>query len=699
MSSLASKKPLSFSTKLIAAFCVVGTVPLLVMAALALLSLEKTSSSLSETYAEQSRTTLDLIDRNFFERYGDVQAFAGNPVVQDRAGWYQPGADASPIVRAMNQYVRLYGIYPLTMLVDLEGKVIAVNDRDRDGKAVDTRWLYEKKFSETPWFKAVRAGQFLKNGSVDGTHVGSPEFDSDVARVSGNNRLAVAFSAPVRDASGAVVAIWTNRADFAVVEEIVHARYEALKRIGATTAEIVVLDQQGTVLLQYDPRTRGNDQVFNDPAVVLKRNLVDEGNEIARGSIGGGSGVDEEENAKKGYLEIVGFAKSAGALGYPGQGWSVLTRVKHDEAHAVAVSTQVTLLLVTLSALVVLAVTAKLLSHRLSLPIMRSLESIRNGSDEISGAARQVASSGTQLAEGATTQAASLEETASSMEEMSSMTKRNAEGAQSALGAASSARQSAEAGAAQMRSMQHAMSEIQTSGREIAKILKTIDEIAFQTNILALNAAVEAARAGEAGMGFAVVADEVRALAQRSAEASKETSGKIAGSLASTLQGVQLTAKVAKALDDIVSRARQVDELASEVSAASQQQSQGIEQITHAVSEMDKVTQSNAAGAEECASSAEEMNAQATELQAAVGDLRRLVGGSTGPAATPAPVSHAAPSMAKKILHKATQPVRKVIETRKAPLIKSAPHAVNGAAEPHPEVAVSGGGADDKFFR
>ncbi len=627
MSSLASKKPLSFSTKLIAAFCVVGTVPLLVMAALALLSLEKTSSSLSETYAEQSRTTLDLIDRNFFERYGDVQAFAGNPVVQDRAGWYQPGADASPIVRAMNQYVRLYGIYPLTMLVDLEGKVIAVNDRDRDGKAVDTRWLYEKKFSETPWFKAVRAGQFLKNGSVDGTHVGSPEFDSDVARVSGNNRLAVAFSAPVRDASGAVVAIWTNRADFAVVEEIVHARYEALKRIGATTAEIVVLDQQGTVLLQYDPRTRGNDQVFNDPAVVLKRNLVDEGNEIARGSIGGGSGVDEEENAKKGYLEIVGFAKSAGALGYPGQGWSVLTRVKHDEAHAVAVSTQVTLLLVTLSALVVLAVTAKLLSHRLSLPIMRSLESIRNGSDEISGAARQVASSGTQLAEGATTQAASLEETASSMEEMSSMTKRNAEGAQSALGAASSARQSAEAGAAQMRSMQHAMSEIQTSGREIAKILKTIDEIAFQTNILALNAAVEAARAGEAGAGFAVVADEVRALAQRAASAARETAAKMDDSTAKTDQGAKICSEAAASFASIDAQIRRLDTLVSEIAAASREQNEGISQINSAVSSVDVTTQKMAATAEENAAISEELNDQANQLTANVGGLFGLIGG------------------------------------------------------------------------
>jgi hypothetical protein len=297
---------------------------------------------------------------------------------------------------------------------------------------------------------------------------------------------------------------------------------------------------------------------------------------------------------------------------------------------------------------------------------------------QVAAASGQVSATSQSLAEGASEQAASIEETSSSLQELASMTQRNAETAGRVNELAKQARSSADVGVTDMHQMTSAMDAIKASGDEIAKIIKTIDEIAFQTNILALNAAVEAARAGEAGMGFAVVADEVRALAQRSAEASKETSGKIAGSLASTLQGVQLTAKVAKALDDIVSRARQVDELASEVSAASQQQSQGIEQITHAVSEMDKVTQSNAAGAEECASSAEEMNAQATELQAAVGDLRRLVGGSTGPAATPAPVSHAAPSLAKKILHKATQPVRKVIETRKAPLIKSAPHAVNG---------------------
>ena len=627
MSSFASKKPLSFSTKLIAAFCVVGTVPLLVMAALALFSLEKTSASLSESYAEQSRTTIDLIDRNFFERYGDVQAFAGNPVVQDRTAWYQAGADASPIVRAMNQYVRLYGIYPLTILVDLEGKVIAVNDRDRDGKPVDTRWIYERKFGDASWFKSVRTEQFMKNGTVDGTHVGAPEIDAEVARVTGTNRLAVAFSAPVRDASGAVVAIWTNRADFAVVEEIVHARYEALKRIGATSAEIVLIDQNGTVLLQHDPRSRGDGKIFNDAAVVLKRNLAGEGSEIVRRVMQGESGVGEEENAKKGYLEIVGFAKSTGALGYPGQGWSVLTRVEHDEAHAVAVSTQLVLLLVTLGALVVLALTAKLLSHRLSLPIMRALESIRNGSDEISGAARQVASSGTQLAEGATTQAASLEETASSMEEMSSMTKRNTEGAQGALGAASAARQSAEAGATQMRSMQHAMAEIQTSGRDIAKILKTIDEIAFQTNILALNAAVEAARAGEAGAGFAVVADEVRALAQRAAAAARETATKMDDSAAKTEQGAKICSEAAASFASIDAQIRRLDTLVSEIAAASREQHEGISQINSAVSSVDVTTQKMAATAEENAAISEELNDQANQLTGNVGGLFGMIGG------------------------------------------------------------------------
>ena len=254
-------------------------------------------------------------------------------------------------------------------------------------------------------------------------------------------------------------------------------------------------------------------------------------------------------------------------------------------------------------------------------------EHLAEGAEQTVSAAGQVSSASQSLAEGASEQAASLEETSSSLEEMSSMTKRNTGNAEKVNDLARQARAAAETGASDMQAMAAAMSEIKTSGDDIAKIIKTIDEIAFQTNILALNAAVEAARAGEAGMGFAVVADEVRNLAQRAAQSAKETSSKIENSVTKTAQGVALTEKVAKSLQEIVTKSRQVDELAAEVASASKEQTQGIEQVNIAVSQMDKVTQSNAAGAEESASAAEELNAQAEALKGTVVELLKMVNG------------------------------------------------------------------------
>jgi methyl-accepting chemotaxis protein len=184
-----------------------------------------------------------------------------------------------------------------------------------------------------------------------------------------------------------------------------------------------------------------------------------------------------------------------------------------------------------------------------------------------------------------------------------------------------------------MQTMSAAMEAIKVSSDDIAKIIKTIDEIAFQTNILALNAAVEAARAGEAGMGFAVVADEVRTLAQRCAQAAKETAGKIEGAIARTGQGVEISGKVEAVLNDIVTKVRQVDELVTEVAGASREQTDGITQINSAVGQMDKVTQSNAASAEETAAAALELNGQAEIMKQSVAELLALVGGRKEPAA------------------------------------------------------------------
>ena len=260
--------------------------------------------------------------------------------------------------------------------------------------------------------------------------------------------------------------------------------------------------------------------------------------------------------------------------------------------------------------------------------LRRVSSSLGEGAEQVTSAAGQVSSASQSLAEGASEQAASLEETSSSLEEMASMTKRNSENAQKANDLAKHARQAADKGVGDMQSMSAAMEAIKVSSDDIAKIIKTIDEIAFQTNILALNAAVEAARAGEAGMGFAVVADEVRNLAQRSAQAAKETAGKIEGAIAKTGQGVDISSKVAQTLNEIVTKVRQVDELVAEVASASREQTQGITQINTAVGQMDKVTQSNAANAEESAAAAEELNAQATVMKDSVTELLKLVGGA-----------------------------------------------------------------------
>ncbi len=277
-------------------------------------------------------------------------------------------------------------------------------------------------------------------------------------------------------------------------------------------------------------------------------------------------------------------------------------------------------------------------------------ETLSQGSLQVAAASSQVSSASQSLAEGSSEQAASLEEISSSIEELASMTKRNAENAQSGKTSAGHARHAAESGAAEMERMQAAMNAIQQSSNDISKIIKTIDEIAFQTNILALNAAVEAARAGEAGAGFAVVADEVRSLAQRSAIAAKETADKIADACTRSAQGVDLSVKVSAGLQQILEKSREVDRLVTEVATASNEQSEGIAQINTAVSQMDKVTQSNAANAEETASAAEELNAQSEELRNAAAQLAALVGVTAGVATgharahAPAPVHHHAPA-------------------------------------------------------
>jgi methyl-accepting chemotaxis protein len=262
---------------------------------------------------------------------------------------------------------------------------------------------------------------------------------------------------------------------------------------------------------------------------------------------------------------------------------------------------------------------------------------------QVSSAATQIASASQGVANGASQQASALEQTSSSLETMASMTKGASDNAQQANGLAQSARGAAGEGAAAMEQMASAMAKIRASADQTSQIIKDINEITFQTNLLALNAAVEAARAGDAGRGFAVVAEEVRSLALRSKEAAQKTEALIRDSVKQTEEGVRTTKQVQTKLAEIGGSVTKVSDIVAEISAAAREQATGIEQVTRAVGEMDKVTQQNAASSEQSSSAAAELSGQAAELAALVAGFQldrapaRAAPPPPPPAARPAP--------------------------------------------------------------
>lgn len=253
---------------------------------------------------------------------------------------------------------------------------------------------------------------------------------------------------------------------------------------------------------------------------------------------------------------------------------------------------------------------------------------IREGAQQVAAASGQLSASAGQLSQGSTEQAAAIEETSSTLQESASMMDQNLTNTKQAAQLSEHAKDAADKGNHEMQEMMSSIQEIKKSSDQIAKIIKVIDDIAFQTNILALNAAIEAARAGDAGMGFAVVAEEVRNLAGRSAQAAKDTSAIIESNIELSTKGVSIAGKVREALNEITIQSKKVNELMDEVAAASQEQSLGIEQVNKSIAQVTVVTQQNAANAEESASAAEELNAQSENMKQIVEELSMLVYGT-----------------------------------------------------------------------
>ncbi|MFQ5450932.1 MAG: methyl-accepting chemotaxis protein [Nitrospinaceae bacterium] len=378
---------LSLKWKQIILFLIAGMIPLLSITALINYSFKEVREINAGTLQNVAENIADKIDRNLFERYGDVQAFGLNTVVQDQDNWYQKGG---PIVNAMNRYVQTYGIYYLTLLVDLEGKVIAVNSRDQNGKPIPFESLYAQNFRDTPWFQDVMAKRFYtsQEGNVGGKSGFSgtvivPLHGDEYVKTAypGDAGLTLGFAAPVNDASGNVIAVWHNFARFSLVEDIFVDAYRNMKQKGFPNVELTLLNDKGLVIVDYDPAYgRGTEhRVIRDLDVLMKLNLAEKGVQAALAAVKEKkSGFGYATHARKNIVQATGYAHHKGTMGFPGMNWSVLVRMPDSEVNASIIGIEQRIFLISAVFLGLIGVFGFWSARSLTRPILSLAEGLEN---------------------------------------------------------------------------------------------------------------------------------------------------------------------------------------------------------------------------------------------------------------------------------------------------------------------------------
>jgi methyl-accepting chemotaxis protein len=371
---------LTVGKKLTLACMFLAFVPLIVVGAVTWTTATKMEKASAEEYQNIATTIADKIDRCMFERYGDVQAFGVNQVVQDKGLWYKQGSE-SPIVKAMDKYVELYGIYYFTLLVDLDGKLAAVNSRDAKNKPIDTATLYQRDYSKEPWFVEAKAGKFYtaKDSPLTGTVLQDVYVDEDVRKVYMDEGLSIGFAAPVFNPQGEVIAIWKNVAQFGVVEEIVYSAYKDLKVLGLDSAVLTILDPKGNVLVDCDPQGRGTEDVVRDMKIVGKLNLVDANVEAARRVVTGEAGaLTSCLHSRRNVQQCAGFAPFKGVLGFAGMPWKAIVRVDRSQAFAAQNGLKDTWSLTAVISAVIIIVATYLLARAIAGPIRTTVAVLKD---------------------------------------------------------------------------------------------------------------------------------------------------------------------------------------------------------------------------------------------------------------------------------------------------------------------------------
>lgn len=619
-------------------------------------------------FADEASSLSEAIQDQFYERYGDVQAFALNKIVKDLNG--------KDIPTLFNEYAKLYGIYDLILVVDKNGKYVGSSTIDSKGNNLKLETLQKLSFDQTNWFKSVMAGKATedKDRGFTGTLVEEFGLDPLMKIATDQDRLSVGFSAAVKNDAGETIGVITCRSNVKWLEDGLIRSYKSMKEAGYPSSEYYLLNKEGVLLISMDPAAVGNSDkiVYDFEKVILKKNIgsifSEAEDSVKNHKDGLGIFEDKSDNnlLKIGAVSMVDGPKIAASIG-----WSVLISAHENEVMKEVNQLNLTYQITTLVLLLLGIVVSFLLGNSTSKQVNEVAKRLFSNAKDLLGDARSMSKQSNELSEASTEQASALQETMAAVDEISATIEKNAESSKQAKKISDESLRASVDGQATVDQMLNSIEQISEANdhiteqmnqnnlkiQEIVKLIldigsktKVINEIVFQTKLLSFNASVEAARAGEYGKGFSVVAEEVGNLAQMSGNAAKEISVLLEESSRKTNQIVKETeakmhelinlskskvddgkekAKVChESLQEIAKNVKQASSMVSEITHASEEQSKGIREIAKAMGQLDIVTTQNTRISQESSETSGHVTAKSENLERLVIELEQKINGS-----------------------------------------------------------------------
>lgn len=608
-----SKGNSKFKMSLKMQFLLNSALVILAIGAVSLFEMNRAIKFQSEHTLEQFKGYANSLSRaiasQFYERYGDVQAFAKNSVVQSK--------NEEEISKTFDQYVNIYGIYDVILIVDKSGKYIASNSKTASGEKVNIERLRSFDYRESPWFKSVMAGNYTEDKSKNFTQTYFEDalIDPVTAAALGKEKLGSGFSTAIYNSKGEVSGVITNRANFSWVEAELSQVFSVLKEQNLHSTEITVINKNGFVISELDPSSNGGDEnVKQNLDVLLKLNLAESGLHAAKELVNGRSGSTFSMHLLKKINQAIGYEVIDSAKWISSIGWGVLVRDDPEELMG-GINAMKRNFLVSLGFVTFFVFAGVLiLSNQISSSFMAVTEKLQTVAEATSRTSQSLSEAAQSVASATSEQAAAVQESVSSMSEITSMIAQTGQNVKECSDISQKVASRTDEGSrimermvSSMESIHQANSQLQNMANiinEVSNRTMVINDIVFKTQLLSINASIEAGRAGQHGKGFSVVAEEVGNLAQMSGNAAKEIQTLIQDSQRQVAQiiettqhrvneGQQVSKEALATFNEIATGIQGMSERIIGIGQATREQDLGIKQISIAMNEMDITTQRN----------------------------------------------------------------------------------------------------------